>query len=81
MGKKEADALIFGLKIRKKAIIFMCGGISGVGKSSYTGSITEEFAGELPIPYDWIYVYNFKNSDCPKALCLEPVWANISKVM
>ncbi len=70
--KRGADALTFGLKIRKKGYNIYVAGINGVGKSSYTGSITEEFAGELPIPYDWIYVYNFKNSDCPKALCLEP---------
>ncbi|HZJ76625.1 MAG TPA: Lon-like protease helical domain-containing protein, partial [Oscillospiraceae bacterium] len=70
--KRGADALTFGLKIRKKGYNIYVAGISGVGKSSYTGSITEEFAKELPIPYDWIYVYNFKNRHCPKVLCLEP---------
>ena len=70
--ERGADALTFGLKIRKKGYNIYVAGISGVGKNSYTGSITEKFASELPIPYDWVYVYNFKNEDRPRALCLEP---------
>ncbi len=70
--ERGADALTFGLKIRKMGYNIYIAGISGVGKNSYAGSITEKFASELPIPRDWVYVYNFKNNDRPRALCLEP---------
>ena len=70
--ERGANALTFGLKIKKMGYNIYVAGISGVGKSSYTGSITKRFAGKLPIPYDWVYVYNFKNNDQPRALCLEP---------
>lgn len=70
--KRGVDALTFGLKVNKKGYNIYVAGISGTGKSSYTSSIAGQFAGKLPIPYDWVYVYNFKNRDCPKALCLEP---------
>ncbi|MBU5674995.1 AAA family ATPase [Alkaliphilus sp. MSJ-5] len=70
--KRGAEALSFGLKIRKRGYNIYVAGISGTGRSSYTKSITEEFASQLPIPYDWVYVYNFKNRNCPSALSLEP---------
>lgn len=70
--KRGVEALTFGLKIKKRGYNIYVAGISGTGRSSYTNSITEEFAKDLPVPYDWVYVFNFKNKDCPKALCLEP---------
>ena len=70
--KRGADALTFGLKIKKRGYNIYVAGTSGVGKNNYTGSITGQFAAKLPIPYDWVYVYNFKNNDRPKALCFEP---------
>lgn len=70
--KRGVDALTFGLKINKKGYNIYVAGISGTGKSSYTNSITQQFASKLPVPYDWVYVYNFRNRDYPRALCLEP---------
>ncbi|HZX21881.1 MAG TPA: ATP-binding protein [Clostridia bacterium] len=70
--ERGADALTFGLKIKKMGYNIYVAGIGGVGKSSYTCSITEQFAGKLPVPYDWVYVYNFKDDNEPRALCLEP---------
>lgn len=70
--ERGADALTFGLKIKKMGYNIYVAGIGGVGKSSYTGSITEQFAGKFPVPYDWVYVYNFKDDNKPRALCFEP---------
>lgn len=70
--ERGADALSFGLKINRKGYNIYVAGISGTGRSSYTKSITEEFANDLPIPHDWVYVYNFKNPNCPISLNLDP---------
>ncbi len=70
--KRGVDALTFGLNMKRRGYNIYVAGISGTGKSSYANSITEGFARKLPIPYDWVYVYNFKNKDSPKALCLAP---------
>ena len=44
--ERGAHALTFGLKINKMGYNIYEAGISGVGKSSYTGSISERFATE-----------------------------------
>lgn len=69
---RGVQALTFGLKIQRKGYNIYVSGISGTGRSSYTKSITNEFANKLPIPNDWVYVYNFDNKYSPKALDLEP---------
>jgi len=70
--QRGVEALSFGLKIKRRGYNIFVTGISGTGRSSYTKSITKEFASKLPVPYDWVYVYNFKDKNCPIALDLEP---------
>lgn len=69
---RGVQALAFGLKIQRKGYNIYVSGISGTGRSSYTKSITNEFASKLPVPNDWVYVYNFDNKYSPRALDLEP---------
>ncbi|WP_034327803.1 Lon protease family protein [Alkaliphilus transvaalensis] len=69
--ERAVNALAFGLKMKKKGYNIYIAGLSGTGRSSYSHSITEKLAEEMEIPNDWIYVYNFKNPDRPKALCME----------
>ncbi|KAB3532144.1 AAA family ATPase [Alkaliphilus pronyensis] len=68
---RAVEALAFGLRMQKKGYNIYIAGLSGTGRSSYANSITEKLAEEMPIPDDWVYVYNFKNPDKPKALNME----------
>lgn len=70
--ERAVEALNFGLRMKKKGYNIYIAGLSGTGRSSYSNSITEKLAEEMPKPNDWVYVYNFKNADRPKALCMEP---------
>ncbi|KAB3533546.1 Lon protease family protein [Alkaliphilus serpentinus] len=69
--ERAVEALAFGLNIKKKGYNVYISGISGTGRSSYANSITEKMSEEMPIPDDWVYVYNFKNPDKPNALNME----------
>lgn len=69
--ERAVEALAFGLKMKKKGYNIYISGISGTGRSSYANSITDKMAEDMPIPDDWVYVYNFKNPDKPKALNME----------
>jgi lon-related putative ATP-dependent protease len=68
---RAAKALSFGLHMNKKGYNIYISGVSGTGRSSYSQSIVEEFAEKKSPPSDWVYVYNFKNPDKPKALGME----------
>ncbi|SMP45242.1 Lon protease family protein [Anoxynatronum buryatiense] len=68
---RAAKALSFGLRMNKKGYNIYISGISGTGRSSYSQSIVREFAEKMSPPLDWVYVYNFKNPDKPKALGME----------
>ena len=68
---RAAEALMFGLKMNKKGYNIYISGISGTGRSSYSKSIVQAQAEKMPPPQDWVYVYNFKNPDKPRALGME----------
>jgi lon-related putative ATP-dependent protease len=70
--KRGVDALRFGLQMKRKGYNIYVSGIGGTGRSSFTNSITEEFAKKQPVPNDWVYVYNFNRKESPKALRLGP---------
>ena len=69
--ERAVEALNFGLRMKKKGYNIYIAGLSGTGRSSYSNSITEKLAEEMSKPNDWVYVYNFKNADRPKALSME----------
>ncbi|AKL96748.1 Lon protease [Clostridium aceticum] len=68
---RAVEALEFALKMKKKGYNVFIAGLSGTGRNSYAHSITEKFAKDIMIPNDWVYVFNFKNPDMPKALSME----------
>ncbi len=70
--QRGTEALSFGLKMKKRGYNIYVTGIGGTGRSSFTNSIAKEFAKEQPVPSDWVYVYNFKKKESPKALSLAP---------
>ncbi|QNO16186.1 AAA family ATPase [Alkalicella caledoniensis] len=67
---RAVEALSFGLQVKKKGYNIYVAGTSGTGRSSYANSITESLAKGMEKPKDWLYVYNFKKPDSPKALSI-----------
>jgi lon-related putative ATP-dependent protease len=73
VGQKRAlSALKFGLGIDSHGFNIYILGESGTGKMTTIKTILEEKAKNEPVPNDWCYVYNFRNTDVPKALSLFP---------
>ena len=68
---RAAEALSFGLRIKKRGYHIYISGISGTGRSSYSQAIVKEYAEKMQPPLDWVYVYNFNNPDKPRALGME----------
>ncbi|TCO73131.1 Lon protease family protein [Marinisporobacter balticus] len=66
--RRAAEALEFGLDMKKKGYNIFVSGQSGTGRNSYTLSIAEKKAEIKEVPDDWLYVNNFKNPDSPIAL-------------
>ncbi|MEW9121211.1 MAG: AAA family ATPase [Thermotaleaceae bacterium] len=77
--QRAAEALEFGLDIKKKGYNIFVSGLSGTGRNSYVLSIAEKKAETKETPADWVYVYNFKASDNPIALELKNGTAKIFK--
>jgi lon-related putative ATP-dependent protease len=69
--ERGTKALKFGLMMDKKGYNIYVSGMSGTGRSSFAYSIAEEFCKKKPVPKDWVYVYNFSNSNSPQALSFE----------
>lgn len=68
--ERAVKAMEFGLNIKSKGYnIFMCG-MTGTGKTSYAQNIAKKMAKKSKTPDDWCYVYNFNDSNRPKAINL-----------
>ena len=73
IGQKRAlSALKFGLDIDSHGFNIYILGESGTGKLTTIRAILEDKAKNEPVPDDWCYVYNFKNTDIPRSLSLPP---------
>ena len=69
--ERAAEALNFGLKMKAKGYNIFVAGISGTGRSSYTYSMVSKVAQTKKNNKDYVYVYNFKNPDEPKAISFQ----------
>ncbi|TET48261.1 MAG: ATP-binding protein [Actinomycetota bacterium] len=67
---RAVKALKFGLNIENGGFNIFVAGYSGTGRMTGVKNFVEELAKNKPIPSDWIYVNNFKNSYEPKAIKL-----------
>lgn len=63
-------AIEFGLNIDIKGYNLYLEGPTGIGKTIYIKNKLNEIAKEKPVPDDWVYVYNFSNSNEPIAVSL-----------
>jgi len=59
-----------GLGIRKPGYNIYVAGIQGTGKTSVIRSFLEKWSADSAKPADWIYVYDFGDSEAPKAIRL-----------
>ncbi|MCZ2157226.1 MAG: AAA family ATPase [Bryobacterales bacterium] len=69
---RAVRALKFGLGIREKGFNIFVAGLPGTGRTTAIERFLEEVAGGAPVPQDWCYVNNFKDSASPNVLRLPP---------
>lgn len=60
-----------GLGVQRPGYNIFVSGSAGTGKKSVIRRLLEVYAKSKESPCDWIYVYNFDNTDAPKALQLK----------
>lgn len=68
---RAVEAINMGLGIRKPGYNIYVAGIQGTGKTSVIRSFLETWSTHSPSPIDWIYVYDFSDSEVPKAISLK----------
>lgn len=65
---RAVGAINMGLGIRKPGYNIYVAGIQGTGKTSVIRSFLEKWSGDSPAPSDWIYVYDFNDTEAPKVI-------------
>ncbi|WP_455381878.1 Lon protease family protein [Salinispira pacifica] len=71
IGQRRAlNALEFGLQVGGKGFNVFVSGPPGIGKMTSVQAYLERFASEKPVPDDWCFVHNFKDSYQPRAIRL-----------
>lgn len=71
LGQKRAvKAVEFGLFAKNQGYNIFISGLVGTGKITYAKAAVNKVAAKEPVPGDWCYVNNFKNSSQPIALRL-----------
>ncbi|WP_317368118.1 ATP-binding protein [uncultured Tyzzerella sp.] len=68
---KAIEALEFGLNIKNKGYNIYVSGPVGSGKTTFSKKYAKKYAINEKTPDDLVYVYNFENPKCPRALFLE----------
>ncbi len=68
--KRASEATEFGLSIQFDGYNLYMAGESGEGKTRYALESAQRQARFMPVPDDWCYIYNFEDSNRPKALNL-----------
>jgi len=67
---RAVDAIAFGLEINSPGYNLFVAGSTGSGRERTVHDILRQFAPGRPAPSDWVYVYNFAQSDRPNAIRL-----------
>jgi lon-related putative ATP-dependent protease len=69
---RATDAIEFGLAVGDRGYNLFAVGAEGSGRETTVLAYAERAAAERPTPSDWVYVYNFADSDRPNAIRLPP---------
>jgi lon-related putative ATP-dependent protease len=71
VGQERAlRSIEFGLGVRETGFNLYISGQTGTGRTSTIRNLLRQRAKDEPTPDDWVYVYNFKDSDNPISLSL-----------
>jgi lon-related putative ATP-dependent protease len=65
---RAVRAINVGLGVQKPGYNIYVAGVQGTGKTSVIRGFLKKTAENQMTPSDWIYVYNFKNTESPKAI-------------
>ena len=68
--RRAVEAVDFGCTIDREGYNIFMAGIPGTGKKTYARKIANKKADKLETPDDLIYIFNFSNSENPKALTI-----------
>lgn len=77
--ERPTRAIRFGLDITSPGYNIYVSGLTGTGKTTVIKTFLEEIASKMPVPDDWCYVHNFRDSNCPTILNLPAGRAKILK--
>ncbi|MDA8154958.1 MAG: AAA family ATPase [Actinomycetota bacterium] len=69
---RAKSALDFGLNFEDTGFNLFVLGESGTGKFTTVKMLLDDMAAKEPVPADWVYVYNFRDPDVPRAISFEP---------
>jgi len=69
---RALSALKLGLNILKPGFNIYVSGLAGTGRTTAIRSFLEVLAAKKETPSDWCYIYNFRDSYCPRALRVPP---------
>ncbi|SLN24266.1 Lon protease family protein [Oceanibacterium hippocampi] len=71
LGQERAlEAIRFGAAMKHNGYNIFVHGPSGTGRHTVVESLLRERAGKEPVPDDWVYLNNFRDPYCPKAMAL-----------
>lgn len=65
---RAVRAINVGLGVQKPGYNIYVAGVQGTGKTSVIRGFLKKTAENQKTPSDWIYVYNFKNTESPRAI-------------
>lgn len=69
---RAVRAIQMGLGIRKPGYNIYVAGIQGTGKTSVIKTFLEKWSADAARPRDWIYVYDFSQTEQPRAISMGP---------
>ncbi len=73
LGQERAlRAIRLGVRMRAPGYNVYVAGLTGNRKEALLRDLVREAMPDLPPPPDWVYVYNFRDPDRPRAIRLEP---------
>ena len=67
---RAKKAIQLGLGISRPGYNIFVSGVEGTGRTSVIQQQLELWAKKQPVPEDWLYLYNFKDAECPLAVSL-----------
>ena len=70
--QRAVSAIEFGLSIGNHGYNIFVSGIPGTGRNSIVRSLVKRIAKDRPVPDDWCFINNFKDTDKPHAVKLAP---------